>query len=85
MLGNGWERPPDESVVISEQRDRLRQALTRISSFAATCRSENTPEWMAMLVDHLNQTCETLNVPQRLTMGKGEIECVDGDHEDYRG
>lgn len=58
--------PPDESEIkLRIRHDALRQALTRLGSYAATCMVENTPEWMQGLVGHLNQSCETLGIATR--------------------
>ncbi len=46
-----------------EERDRFRQALTRLACYAATARDGNTKEWMEALAAHLNEAAETLHEP----------------------
>lgn len=48
----------------------LEQALKRLACYAATSQDENAPEWMAGLVDHLNQAAVTLNQPTQFVLHK---------------
>jgi hypothetical protein len=55
-------------AALEAENATLRQALTRLASFAATAQSCNTREWMDMLVDHLNQTTAILGEPTQFVL-----------------
>ena len=48
-----------------DNNERLRIAAHNIASYATTCKSINTSEWLAGLCVRINAVCESLDDPDR--------------------
>lgn len=83
-----WWREQDERCLArqyladGDTANVLRAALRKLASYAATCSVENTPEWMAGLVERLNEGLAAIGEAdrvewwQRNPIRPGEIRVV---------
>lgn len=45
--------------------NKFQNELSRFAAYAATCKGENTSEWMQGLVERINDACKALGDPDR--------------------
>ena len=54
-----------EANHLRAERDKLRDALYNLTSYALTCQSYNTYEWMDGLLERCNASCEAIGDKER--------------------
>jgi len=68
MIDGIPEIPPVEAL-------RLRSNLFAVLGYVATCKKQNTDEWMSRLVERINESLELLGDSTRLEYHNGSIVC----------
>lgn len=63
----------DPLPAIADRVEELEQQLSRLVSFAATCKTHNTDEWMFALAFRINAANKALGDDDRMVYEHGEL------------
>lgn len=67
----------EENTMLRDKAEELRRHMKAFAGFAATCRRENSHEWMVMMLDWLNGVCWRVSAESYFILDGHEFKVVD--------